>query len=189
MHYLWFALLLPQLSYQLPFANSDTDLPARSEGVQTFSLTRVAKRASSNGVTTGKVRDNAALSKYTFPLTVEGKTYNLELDTSSSDTWIAGKDFKCYKTYDNKTATYQDEEAQKVCKYDAKYTTGKGFKLEPNLHFQDCYEKDIDTSLDRCVRGRLGTASVKIGDVTVDQLIGVSNFVSQTSQNHVNDTD
>jgi len=188
MNYLFLALLLPQLSLQLPYlVTKDTALQPRVESVHSFDLSRITTDTSavadaasaSDAATGGTIRDVQYRSKYLFPVTVEGHTFQMEMDTGSSDTWIIKSGFDCYTTYNSTQDKFSGPLSQSACNFGPTYTPGAGFKASSGLLQITGYGGGGEVK-QREVRGSMGTVSISIGDITVQQLIGNPDKVSQT---------
>jgi len=184
MNYLFLALLLPQLSLQLPYLTAkDTALQPRAESVHSFDLSRITLNATSDATSAsdvaiaGTIRDVKHRSKYLFPVTVEGHTFQMEMDTGSSDTWIIKTGFACYTTYDVSKDTFSAPLPQSSCNFGPTYTPGAGFKVNSTLTEISGYGGGDGNQ--RYVHGSMGKVSISIGDITVQQLIGNPDKVSQ----------
>lgn len=131
-------------------------------------------------VPSGNIIDDVR-NTYLFPVTVEGQTFNVELDTGSSDLWFPQTGFKCYQSLDPDTQRFTEELPPEDCDFEKTYTPGNGFGVvatEP-VYMWACYGSS--PSEGRCAVGRLGQANVQIGDVTVsNQFIGAITDVRYT---------
>ena len=102
--------------------------------------------------------------KYLFPLSLGTETFDVELDTGSSDTWLMGTGFQCY---DNITSDFNftGPVAQSKCNFGATYTPGADFSTWKNIVEISCYGNGY-----RCVSGPFGHVDVTIAGVTVSSL-------------------
>ncbi|KAH7309973.1 aspartic peptidase domain-containing protein [Rhexocercosporidium sp. MPI-PUGE-AT-0058] len=95
------------------------------------------------------------------PIQVGGKTYNLLVDTGSSDTWIAAKDFKCF-------GESEDVVPQADCAFGPLYKPGREFEPIKNVNFNIFYGDGA------FFRGSYGMAKVTLGGITVRQQIALA---------------
>ncbi|KAL4940210.1 hypothetical protein BDV06DRAFT_24492 [Aspergillus oleicola] len=110
-------------------------------------------------------------SRFHAPVTIGGETFNLLVDTGSSDTFVIEDDFECISTG---TFTDELEEVdQSVCGYeDTTYALGESHSFErlSNESFQAAYGAGI-------ARGLMATEDIELGGVTVtDQRFGLVNW-------------
>lgn len=106
---------------------------------------------------------------YLFPVTIDGRNFDLELDTGSSDTWVVQPDFECYQKYKSQTQAFEIREKQEYCMFEKTYSPGSGFDSRNGASIFGCYS---EASQGLCVVGPLGRTSVTLGDITVRQDVG-----------------
>lgn len=164
-------LSLCDLSWQLPFTSNGI-LP-RASAAHSFDLTRVPGTGWSEAAHVNNLQVINRRQKYTMSVSVEGQSFNLEVDTGSSDTWFIGTGFQCYDEYmASPTFTFAGLEPEDVCNFGPTYTPSTGFEPIINLYLSTAYAGGT-----RRVEGPIGYASITLGDLTLDQLIGVPNVV------------
>ena len=194
MKQLFLVLLVSQLSHQSPLSGPHTNSLDRQAGfVHSFNLNRGSSNAASD--ISGKafrrsatrrsptrrsapVLDNAQRAKYLVPVTVEGQTFDLELDTGSADTWIIGVDFDCFSTYDDDNWEFSGSIPQDECNFGPTYTPGTGFSVNETMFDWTCYGQQEDIL--RCIAGPMGYASITLDGITIQQFIAVPNKACQT---------
>ncbi|KIW68715.1 hypothetical protein PV04_04639 [Phialophora macrospora] len=167
-------LLLPLFicfSVQLPLSNKPKNLQRRGYDVSQFSasLTRA-----------GNIIDNEKL-KYLFPIDIGGSTFNIEVDTGSSDTWIIQTGFECYESYVNAQGFVTSEPASE-CNFGPTYPPGDEFSPIEGIVQLSCYGESTENTL-RCVEGPFGYAAVSVGGLDIpQQVIGAPNLSSFPAQ-------
>jgi hypothetical protein len=168
-------LLLPlfiSLSVQRPLSNKPKSLRRRGYDVSQFSssLTRA-----------GNIIDNEK-QKYLFPIEIGGSTFNIEVDTGSSDTWIIQTGFECYESYVDAKG-FVTSEAASECNFGPSYSPGDEFSPIDGIVQLTCYGETTEKTL-RCVEGPFGYADVSLGGLEIpQQVIGAPNMVSWTGAN------
>ncbi|KAI9049669.1 hypothetical protein LZ554_006694 [Drepanopeziza brunnea f. sp. 'monogermtubi'] len=100
---------------------------------------------------------------WSVPVTIGGRSYNLAVDTGSSDTWILESNFTCLS--DDGNPTTQDVCSPPVAK---KYTPGKEFMRIPDVNFNIQYGDYTAES------GYFGMVKVTMGGITVKTQIAVA---------------
>lgn len=178
MHYFLPAFLLFKPSWQLPHDLGALSMHQPRDSVTySFDLTRVlstgAASEADEGAGENPLLDVKRRQKFLVPVTIQGQVFNLEVDTGSSDTWVIGTDFTCYKNYDPNTFAFSGEQAQDTCNFGNTYTPGFSPNGMTNLYISEGYG---DGS--RHIQGPMGYIGVNLGDISVTQLIGVPNEVS-----------
>lgn len=151
----------------------------RAIGVS-YDLTRakapISSSSSDETTSWGQLQDNAQRAKYLLPVEVEGQTFDLEIDTGSSDTWIIQTGFSCWDTYDGDANSFTGPESQSECNFGATYTPGYGYNTIADVYELSCYGQ-TETNR-RCVSGPFGLASLSFAGYTVDnQVLGAPDLV------------
>lgn len=113
------------------------------------------------------------ISYYT-PITIADQTFNLIMDTGSSDTWVAQTGFQCYNI------TTKDPLPEAACKFGRTYAPGSEFDVIENTNFNTFYG---DGSF---ADGMFGLVNVTLGGIRfvslVDELGAHAYFSSLKAQ-------
>jgi len=175
--------MLCRLSIQLPHTYRDAStLQSRAVSPYRYDLTRVKTPASTSIAKRQSIKDNARRAKYLFPITVEGQTLYLELDTGSSDTWIIRSDFECYTTFNSDTAAFTGSQSEEFCNFGPTYTPGAGFETIPYFGLLSCYGQSQFEDTLRCVNGSAGHVNLEFdGLIVQEQLVGAMEKASPCS--------
>ncbi|CZS92997.1 related to acid proteinase [Rhynchosporium agropyri] len=97
------------------------------------------------------------------PIQVGGHTYQVSVDTGSSDTWLVTPNFTCVA--ENGTSVPQAH-----CKFGPAYYPGSELKPIQGVNF------DINYGDGLALRGRFGIAKVTVGGITVSQQLGLVDY-------------
>ncbi|KAL4929755.1 aspartic peptidase domain-containing protein [Aspergillus undulatus] len=135
-------------------------------------------RQSNSSTTSHTIQLSATLygSRFHAPVTIGGETFNLLVDTGSSDTFVVEDDFDCVVPYSTSTVSTDIDLLdvdQDTCGYESKaYALGDSHSFEriTNESFQAAYGAGI-------ARGLMAFEDITFGDVTVtDQRFGLVNW-------------
>lgn len=125
----------------------------------TTSSSHLLRRANPNPNTTAL---RATGSSFLAPITLGGQTFNVIVDTGSSDTWLVNSSFTCVNQYTNQTRDASE------CRFGGAYDTSKQgtgdgdkFKKIDNMNFNVTYGDG------EFLTGVFGTIDVTIADVKV----------------------
>ncbi|KAJ5573962.1 uncharacterized protein N7459_008389 [Penicillium hispanicum] len=99
--------------------------------------------------------------EYATSITFGTQTFDVIVDTGSSDTWVVKEDFKCIDLDTGKKTTESD------CDFGSTYTVDSTFSEISGEEF------DIEYGDGEYLYGYFGTETVTLADITVDQQVAV----------------
>jgi hypothetical protein len=162
-------LLLAQLALSIPTKRSEHQQSPWSTNLKRKGWKPQGWSSWNQSGYEGQIYDNDNL-KYLIPMTVGGQTFEVEIDTGSSNTWVIQTGFQCWQTFNATVSLFQGLLTEDHCNFGPTYTPGLEFQLS-EIEEISCYGGS-ETIL-RCVEGLFGTADVEINGLAIpQQLIG-----------------